>query len=52
MLILTRVGGKMGCKGINSLQSTHDANAGRLRMSHLVYLAGFGGAEQRAGGSQ
>ena len=52
MLISTLAGGKMGCKGAKSLQQAHDTNPLRVRMSHLVYLAGFGGAEHRAGGSQ
>ena len=38
MLILTLAGGKMDCKGVHLLQSRHDANAGRLRMSNLIIL--------------
>ncbi len=45
-------GGNMECQGVKPMQSAHDTNPVRLRMRHLVYLAGFGGAEHRAGGSQ
>ena len=45
MLIWTLAGVKMGCKGVLTLQLAHDTHPIGLRMSHLVYLAGFGGAE-------
>ena len=45
MLILTLTVERLGCTGVKQLQSACDANAGRLRMNHLVCLAGFRGAE-------